>query len=286
VVTVSADDSDPCCVFDSWSDAGNQTHNITMDSDKDVTATCTALGPFNLTVTSDGCCPIDVSGAANGTVDPGQSQNFSVPCNGVVTLNATATGNCTFNNWTVDGNVTTSNPINVTMNSVHTAVATCTAAAPAENATLIGHLAFTGTKAGRVMTVRFYDPGNKTETGWSPLSGTTDGSGNFTVDNVTPGTWDVLSDNCSDLTAMNLSRTFTAGNPQYVPFGNSREGDCSGDDYIDEIDKSLLYGGWNRMPGESGYSACKDFNRDDYLDEIDKSLMYGNWNQLGDLSSY
>ena len=40
VVQVSADDSSPSCVFDSWSDAGAQIHDITMDSNKCVTATC------------------------------------------------------------------------------------------------------------------------------------------------------------------------------------------------------------------------------------------------------
>ena len=39
-VSVSANDTDPSCAFDSWSDAGAQTHDVTMDSNKCVTATC------------------------------------------------------------------------------------------------------------------------------------------------------------------------------------------------------------------------------------------------------
>ena len=127
-VTVYANDSDPCCVFASWSDAGAQNHTITMDSDKNVTAYCTVL-TYNLTVASSGCCPIEVSGAVNGTVSAGQNQTFAnITCGANVTLNATSTGNCTFNNWTIDGNFTPGNPINVTMDSDHTAVATCTPA--------------------------------------------------------------------------------------------------------------------------------------------------------------
>ena len=156
----------------------------------------------------------------------------------------------------------------------------------AANATLIGHMTFSGTVAGRVMTVRFYDPANKTEMGWSPLYGTTDTSGNFTVDNVTPGTWDVLADNCSDLTEMSLGETFTAGNTFYVNFGSSREGDCNGDDYIDALDSSMLFTSWNTMLGDPGYNVCCDLNRDDWIDAMDWSAMCANWNQLGDLSGY
>ena len=288
VVTVSADDSDPCCVFDSWSDAGNQTHDITMDADKDVTATCTALGPFNLTVTSDGCCPIDVSGAVNGTVGAGQSQNFSVDCGGVVTLNATATGNCTFNNWTVDGNFTPGNPINVTMNSAHTAVANCTEAAPAENATFIGNMTFpeaAGPRwAGRVMNVSFYDNSSKA---WQfSRNATTNETGYFTVPDVTPGTWDVLATNCSDLTQLNASRTFTAGEPTGADFGASREGDCNGDDWVTLDDRTLLYEGWGSKAGQSGYNICYDLNRDGWLTLDDRTLMYENWGQSGDRVKY
>jgi uncharacterized repeat protein (TIGR02543 family) len=53
-VTVSADDSDPCCQFDSWSDGGAQTHVITMDANKSVTATCSVL-TYDLTVISNVC---------------------------------------------------------------------------------------------------------------------------------------------------------------------------------------------------------------------------------------
>jgi hypothetical protein len=39
-VTVYANDTNPSCIFDRWSDGGNQTHDIQMDGDKSVTATC------------------------------------------------------------------------------------------------------------------------------------------------------------------------------------------------------------------------------------------------------
>jgi hypothetical protein len=77
-VTVSANDSDYCCVFDNWSDSGDQTHDVHMDSDKSVTATCHLL-VSDLTVNSCGCCNVIVSGLPGGphTVPTGTSQTFN-----------------------------------------------------------------------------------------------------------------------------------------------------------------------------------------------------------------
>jgi hypothetical protein len=83
---------------------------------------------FNLTVTSNGCCPIDVSGG-RGTVANGSSKSFVVPCSENVTLTADESDVCcNFVNWVVDaGAPNATNPITVTgaANSSHTAVATC-----------------------------------------------------------------------------------------------------------------------------------------------------------------
>jgi len=112
-VTVSVDDSAGCCKFDSWSDAGAQTHTITMNSDKSVTAYC-SVPSYDLTVN------VSPGGGGNVTVNgttPTGYPNTSTWNNGdVVTLNATAASGYHFVNWT--GNLTGStNPTNITMNS-------------------------------------------------------------------------------------------------------------------------------------------------------------------------
>jgi uncharacterized repeat protein (TIGR02543 family) len=111
-VTVSADDSAGCCKFDSWSDAGAQTHNITMDSDKSVTAYC-SVPSYDLTV--------NVSPGGGGNVTVNGTTPLSYPnmttwnCGENVTLNAVAASGYSFVNWT--GNLTGStNPTNITMN--------------------------------------------------------------------------------------------------------------------------------------------------------------------------
>jgi len=104
-VTVSADDSDPCCQFDSWSDGGAQTHDIHMDGNKSVTAYC-SVPTYDLTVESDGCCPIDVTYLdSTSKVDPGGSQTFTgIPCCTDVTISADDSDPCCqFDSWSDEG---------------------------------------------------------------------------------------------------------------------------------------------------------------------------------------
>jgi uncharacterized repeat protein (TIGR02543 family) len=65
-----------------------------------------------------------------GTVLAGQTQVFTVTAAATVQLTATATACCQFTGWAVDTVAVGGNPINVTMNSNHTAVATCVELGP------------------------------------------------------------------------------------------------------------------------------------------------------------
>ena len=134
-VTLTADDSDDCCDFVNWTGdvpgGTNSTNPITIhiDSSKNVTAHCSTLGPYTLTVTSDGCCPIEV--AYNGfaaNVSAGGGENFTIPCCNNVTLTADDSDDCCyFVSWT--GNVTgapnTTNPITFHMDSDKAVTTTC-----------------------------------------------------------------------------------------------------------------------------------------------------------------
>jgi hypothetical protein len=84
---------------------------------------------FNLTVTSSGCCPINVSGG-RGTVGPGNSTLFTVSCSENVTLTAVDSDVCcVFDNWTVDTGAPTFNKSviisGMAANSTHNATASC-----------------------------------------------------------------------------------------------------------------------------------------------------------------
>lgn len=84
------------------------------------------VGPaFNLTVTSDGCCPITVGGL--GTVAAGSSELFIVPCPSVILTADASDACCDFVNWT--GNVSATDiPVTTVAGSDGedlTATATC-----------------------------------------------------------------------------------------------------------------------------------------------------------------
>jgi len=89
---------------------------------------------FNLTVTSDGCCPITVG--TLGTVAANSTDSFIVPCPSVTLTADESDVCCVFDNWTVDGNTTGSNPVIVTgaANSTHNATADCSV--PLDNLTM------------------------------------------------------------------------------------------------------------------------------------------------------
>jgi len=98
---------------------------ITMGTDHHVTAVC--VNEYNLTLTSAGCCPIQVElPDGNQTVPAGGNSTFSgIPQGTVVTLEAVEEGNCTFDYWEVhstDGDYGYTKITQVTMNDNHTAI--------------------------------------------------------------------------------------------------------------------------------------------------------------------
>lgn len=80
-----------------------------------------------LTVTSEegGEVLVEYDSVAE-TVAAGESKEFAaLDCGTVVTLTASVTGICGFGGWQVDGSAVEGNPITITMDGPHTAVATC-----------------------------------------------------------------------------------------------------------------------------------------------------------------
>jgi len=150
------------------------------------------------------------------------------------------------------------------------------------NATLEGHVGLSGFPATNV-TVRFFDPGTQNET--MKDYATTDGSGNFTISGITPGTYDVAVKGQTSLS--NLVTNVTFSSTTYVDFGVLREGDAgsSNDDYIDGSDYGPLSAAWNSYPGITpppAWDPNVDFSRDDYIDGSDYGPLSSNWNDWGD----
>ena len=246
------------------------------------------VGPaFNLTVTSDGCCPITVGSL--GTVAANSNDTFVVPCPNVALTADDSAGSCSFTNWTVDGGAPTTNKsviVSGVANSSHTAIARCAAVSLA---TLEGHVAFQGNPPQgprwvRGLNVRFFNSTTGNETAWSPKNATTNDTGVFNITGLDPGTYNVSIKNWTCLSEVNTSVTLGAGNTTVVDFGTTREGDANNDDYVVMADLSLLLPAWNKHAGDPEYSVNYDFNRDGYVTMADLSLMLPNWNKHGDLS--
>jgi len=98
-VTVYANDSDVCCGFVNWSDAGLQTHNITMDADKSVTAYC-SVPSYDLTVN---VTPVGGGNVTvNGATPPSYPNTTTWTCGDNVTLNAVVASVYNFDHWSGD----------------------------------------------------------------------------------------------------------------------------------------------------------------------------------------
>jgi uncharacterized repeat protein (TIGR02543 family) len=172
--------ANPGYAFTGWSgDLGGAVNPATllMNGNKSVTANF-AGNTYSLTVTSDGCCDITVGGL--GTVAAGQTQVFNVAAAAVVPLTATAPACCQFTGWEVDSVAVGGNPINVTMNSNHTAVATgvglgpytlTASASPPAGGSVTGGGSY---NCGQQATLTATAASGYTFTGWSgDLGGTT-----------------------------------------------------------------------------------------------------------------
>jgi len=235
------------------------------------------IGPaFNLTVTSNGCCPITVG--TLGTVAPASTKDFIVPCPNVTLTADDSGGSCNFTNWTVDGNSTTDNPITVsgTDGSNHTAIARC---AMVGVAALEGHVGLQGLPATNV-TVRFFAPGTQNETMKEYTS--TDSSGNFTIGNLTPGSYDVAVKGSTSLSNLESGVNLTAGNTTYTEFGAFAEGDTNGDDFVEASDFAALSYAWLSRPGDGNWYAGADFSRDNIIDASDFAALSYYWLNRGD----
>jgi len=229
---------------------------------------------------------IDSTDGGNVTT-PGEGEFGPYNHGGVVGLDATADTNYTFVNWTGDtGTIDNANAANttITMTGNYSIVANFAAVT---GATLEGNVTFLGRGVAPNSTwiedfmVRFYEGGN--ETAWSPLNASTNASGGFIINGITPGTYGIKIKGMTSVSVLESNVTLTAGVTTPVDFGTLREGDCNGDNWVTGADRNLLYTGWGSTVGDDNWNPDCDLNRDDWLTGADRNLMYTYWGQHGDL---
>ena len=122
---------DECWEFVGWSgdlSGAVNPETIHMDSNKVITATFSKL-TYDLTVTSDGCCPITVEyDGVSEEVAADDTRTFAdIPCCTDVTLTAVVPEGCEFVEWSGDiaPNAPTDNPITIHMDSDKSVTAYC-----------------------------------------------------------------------------------------------------------------------------------------------------------------
>jgi len=276
---------------------------------------------FNVTVVPPAICftpaGIDFYGAVNGTNPPDQTLELwsSTTCmlNWNVTDDAVynvthdwlsenrTSGNCTNVHSSVAVSVNTSGmPVgdysaNITINSTD-----------ANNSPRIVpvslHIRTTGTLKGHVnlsrkqpagdptwetpLVVRFFAPGTKVEAGWSPINVTTDAYGNFTIEGVAVGTYDIGVKNWTSLSKMAYGKNFTAGNMTAIDFGLLIDADTDNDDQVKAVDFNRILTNYNAKPGDPNWNPMYDFNRSEKIDAVDFNLVLTNYGGKGDIYNY
>jgi uncharacterized repeat protein (TIGR01451 family) len=109
---------------------------------------------------------------------------------------------------------------------------------------------------------------------------TTDEYGEFTIEGITPGTYNVLVKNSHTLQNMQVV-TLDPGSIT-VDFGTLREGDANDDNYVTLVDFSILVTTFGLAEGDPGFDGRADFNEDGFVTLLDFSLLASNFGQGGD----
>lgn len=109
---------------------------------------------------------------------------------------------------------------------------------------------------------------------------TTDQSGQFELDGLTPGDYRLWVKGSHTLT-VSQAVTVIAGTNS-VSVGTLREGDTDDNNLVNLTDFSLLATTFGKQTGDAGYDGRADFNGDEIVNLTDFSLLATNFGQSGD----
>ena len=111
---------------------------------------------------------------------------------------------------------------------------------------------------------------------------TTDTSGQFTLSEITPGTYDVWIKNSHTL--RNITPVTILAGMNVFDFGTLKEGDANDDNFVALVDFSILANTFSKCMGANGYDERADFNEDNCISMLDFSLLANNFGQGGALN--
>ncbi|MEL7236856.1 MAG: dockerin type I domain-containing protein, partial [Chloroflexota bacterium] len=104
-------------------------------------------------------------------------------------------------------------------------------------------------------------------------------SGEFTVPDVTPGTYDIYVKTAITLSSLQTIDMQPGANA--VNFGEMLNGDANNTDKIDLVDFTILSVAFNATTGDDNFDARADFNGDGSINLVDFTLLSINFNEEG-----
>ena len=143
------------------------------------------------------------------------------------------------------------------------------------------------------LVVRFFDNSTKLEVvGWSPINITTDAYGNFTIEDIVIGTYDIGIKNWTSLSKMVYGKNFTGGSVTEANFTTLIEADCDNNDKTESADYSKVLNNYGVRETTNAtfwatYELWKaDYNRDQKIDGSDYASVLNNYGKRGDIFYY
>jgi hypothetical protein len=153
-------------------------------------------------------------------------------------------------------------------------------------ATLVGQVSFSMVASGpnwvRGLNVTFFDNATQNETGWSPMTATTNSTGWFNLSGIDPGTYDIGVKNWTSLSEMNWSVALTAGGTTVVTFDTPPEGDTDDNDHVAYADYINLLLNYDKVYWQANFDRSIN-GKVGYLDYIELLL---NYDKKGDVRLY
>jgi hypothetical protein len=104
--------------------------------------------------------------------------------------------------------------------------------------------------------------------------------GSYTISGLAPGTYDI-GIKASHWLQKVVRGVVVNGNVSGVNV-SLINGDCNGDNFVEDQDYSLLGAAWYSSVGDSNYNINADLNGDGYVEDQDYSIMGISWYQQGD----
>lgn len=187
------------------------------------------------------------------------------------TANANATGQDTFTYTVQDAIGQTSNIATVTVSITQPA-----------NAVLAGTFTIQARSNYAVaLSVKLYPVGAATPS--YEFSPTASATGEFTITDFAPGTYEVAVKHFNTLQVVQTV-TLVEGN-NAINFGELRAGDANNDNFVEAVDFSALVAAFNAQSGDQNYNAGVDFNGDGFVESLDFSILVSNFNMAGQVPS-